>query len=325
MLQSVNSIVLAAWVLLFGWLPGAGLVRAEDGAAKDGRDAKAVPALVREVHVLGASVSAGFGLKEGDHLGRMIAVSLPEGTPPPKVHASGMAFLDPEGHADRSLEKILNGDASLVVAIDYLFWFGYGRKWGSEEGRVQALELGLKRLEKLSCPILLGDFPDMSSAVEAPIPMLPAAAVPKPETLVKLNERLRAWAKDRKNVMLVPLAGLMDQLLRDQAITLGPNQWPAGTAKQLLQKDGLHPTLEGTLAVWLLADSVLEARSPEYKAMARVHEVGVLMDKLAPGAKVLAEPAGKAGQKAGAKPGEKAGQKAGQKSGAKSGEKAGGR
>jgi hypothetical protein len=318
MLQSVSSIVLAALVLLGGGvveggvsagaLAGAGLaggepVRAEDGPAKEVRDAKAVPAIVREVHVLGASLSAGFGLKKGDHLGRMIAASLPEGTPAPKVHASGMAFLDPEGHADRSLEKILNGDASLVVAIDYLFWFGYGQKWGSEEGRVQALELGLKRLEKLSCPILLGDFPDMSSAVDAPIPMLPAAAVPKPETLAKLNERVRAWAKDRKNVMLVPLAGLMDQLVREQAITLGPNQWKAGSAKQLLQKDGLHPTLEGTLAVWLLADEVLEAGLPEYKSVARVRGVGVLMDKLAPGAKVLAEPAEGAGVKAGEKAG----------------------
>jgi hypothetical protein len=270
---------------------------------------KAAPAaLLREVHVLGASVSAGFGLKpKGMNLGKVLAASLPEGTPAPKVHASELMFLDPVGFATQALEQLENEEPSLVIAIDYLFWFGYGTNWKGEDDRLQALELELKRLEKQSCPILLGDFPDMSSAVEAPMPMLPAAAVPKPETLAKLNERLRAWAKDRKNVMLVPIAGLMDQLLRDQAITLGPNQWPAGTAKQLLQQDGLHPTVEGTLAVWLLADSVLEARLPEYKAMARVHEVGVLMDKLAPGTKVLAEPAGKAGQKSGAKAGKKAG------------------
>jgi hypothetical protein len=266
-----------------------------------------VPALVSEVHVLGASVSAGFGLKKGDHLGRLIAASLPEGTPTPKVHASALAFLDPEGHADQSLEKILNGEASLVIALDYLFWFGYGQNWGSEEKRLQALERGLQRVEKLSCPIVLGDFPDMSSAVNAPIQLLPAEAVPKPETLLKLNERVRGWAKDKKNVILVPLAGLMDQLMRDQAITLGPNQWKAGSAKQLLQKDGLHPTLEGMLAVWLLADSMLEERLAEYKALVRVREIGPLMDKLAPGTTVLAEPAGQASEKAGTKLGDKAG------------------
>jgi hypothetical protein len=275
----------------------------------DAPAAKAAPAaLLREVHVLGASVSAGFGLKpKGMNLGKVLAASLPEGTPAPKVHASELMFFDPLGFAAQALEQLENEEPSLVIAIDYLFWFGYGTTWKDEAGRLQALELGLGLLEKQSCPILLGDFPDMSSAVSAPIPMLPAAAVPKPETLAKLNERLRAWAKDRKNVLLVPLAGLMDQLLRDQAITLGPNQWPAGTAKQLLQKDGLHPTVEGTVAVWLLADSVLEAQLPECKSIPRVREVGILMDKLAPGSKVLAEPAGKAGAKAGGKAGEKAG------------------
>lgn len=264
-------------------------------------DAPAVAPLLREVHVLGASVSAGFGLKQGQNLGRIVAASLPEGSPAPQFHASGMMFLDPKGTADANFAKLSAGSPTLVIAIDYLFWFGYGSKWGDEEGRLKALDLGLSYLEKLECPVLLGDFPDMSSAVNAPIPMLPAKAVPKPETLAKLNARVAQWAEGHKQVTLVPLNKLMGQLLADEAITLGQNHWKAGSAKQLLQKDGLHSTLEGTVAVWLLADSALEARLPEYKSIPRVREVGILMDKLAPGSKVLAEPLGSASGKASAK------------------------
>jgi hypothetical protein len=61
------------------------------------------------------------------------------------------------------------------------------------------------------------------------------------------------------------------------------------------------------LAVWLLADSMLEERLAEYKALVRVREIGPLMDKLAPGTTVLAEPAGQASEKAGTKLGDKAG------------------
>ena len=52
---------------------------------------------------------------------------------------------------------------SLIVAIDFLFWFGYGAGKDAE-GRMASLEQGLDLLEGLMGPILLGDLPDVRHA-----------------------------------------------------------------------------------------------------------------------------------------------------------------
>ena len=244
-------------------------------------------ALLERVAVIGASVSAGFRLgadaqKVPLNLMRVIDAGLLAKHSPLLDSSSEMMFIDTLGSSKSAAKKLAKGDPTLVVALDYLFWFGYGATWGGETERLAALELGLKSLEGLSCPILLGDFPDMSSATKAKNPILPQQAVPDPETLAKLNERLGVWAKEHANVIVVPVSKLMGALLAGEEMRVGPNLWKKGTVSGLLQDDGLHPTLEGTTGMWLFAaERLFEARK-DLPRSALEPKAGTIAAKLAP-------------------------------------------
>jgi hypothetical protein len=244
-------------------------------------------ALLQRIAVIGASLSAGQGLGGKDlNLAHVIEAGL-AAKHGPLIDASDLlTFTSPVSKAKNALAKLEPQDPTLVVGLDYLFWFGYGMNWGGEKERLAALELGLKSLEGLRCPILLGDFPDMSSAVHAKEAMLPAAAVPAPETLAKLNERLQAWAKDHPNVVVVPVSKLMGKLLAGDELRVGPNLWPKGTVGSLLQTDGLHPTLEGTTGLWLFAAQRLLESRKDLPAGALETKAGTIVGKLAPDMKL---------------------------------------
>jgi hypothetical protein len=255
-------------------------------------------ALLERVVVIGASLSAGYGLgKDGKgadlDLARVIEAGLLARHGAILDASSELTFLDAPGAATAVAGKLAKADPTLVVALDYVFWFGYGARWGGEKERLDALELGLKPLADLRCPILLGDFADMRSAVTSKAPVLPAKAVPEPETLVKLNARLSAWAKEHPNVILVPVSKMMLALNAHEEVRVGPNLWRADAVGGLLQVDGLHPTLEGTTGIWLCAtERLFEARKDLPRA-ALESKAGPILAKLAPELKLLvsSEPA----------------------------------
>ncbi len=244
-------------------------------------------ALLERVAVIGASVSAGFRLGDDAqkvplNLKRVIDAGLIAKHSAVLDASSEMTFLDALGSSQSAAKALEKDDPTLVVALDYLFWFGYGATWGGEKERLAALELGLKSLEGLGCPILLGDFPDMRSALKAKKQMLRPEAVPDPGTLAKLNERLAAWAQEHKNVVLVPISKLMGALLAGDELRVGGNLWRKGTVSALLQEDGLHPTLEGTTGMWLFAaECLLEARK-DLPRSALEPKAGTIVAKLAP-------------------------------------------
>jgi len=244
-------------------------------------------ALLERVAVIGASVSAGFGLgtdaqKARLNLSRVIEAGLIAGHSPVLNASDEMTFMDTLGSSKSAAKALEKDDPTLVVALDYLFWFGYGSTWGGEKERLAALELGLKSLEGLTCPILLGDFPDMSSALKAKHPILPAQAVPDPATLAKLNERLGVWAKEHANVIVVPVSKLMGALLAGDELRVGPNLWKKGTVSALLQEDGLHPTLEGTTGLWLFAAERLFEVRKDVPRSALEPKAGTIAAKLRP-------------------------------------------
>jgi hypothetical protein len=266
-------------------------------------------ALLERVAVIGASVSAGFMLGADAHkiplnLSRVIEAGLIAKHSPVLNASDEMTFIDTLGSSKSAAKALAKDDPTLVVALDYLFWFGYGATWGGEKERLSALEMGLKSLEGLECPILLGDFPDMSSATKVKHPILPAQAVPDPATLAKLNERLGVWAKEHANVIVVPVSTLMGTLLAGDEMRVGPNLWKKGTVSALLQADGLHPTLEGTTGLWLFAaERLFEARK-DVPRSALEPKAGTIAAKLAPDLKlgVVDEPIqGKSGKSSPAK------------------------
>src|SRR5262249_34035492 len=116
-----------------------------------------------------------------------------------------MFFLAPDSTARSTVEKALALEPTLVIGIDFLFWFGYGVV-RSESERLTHLQQGLELLERFSCPVLVATLPDMSEAVGK---MLYEAQVPRFETLEELNDRIETWVNEHPRAALVPLPELV--------------------------------------------------------------------------------------------------------------------
>lgn len=213
---------------------------------------------VERVVVLGASLSSGFGLDHG--LDKALEASLAAQHEPVRAAASEMFFLNSLQTGPQLLERALEAEPTLVVALDYLFWFGYGTidaqggPLESEEERAALLERGLASLDELECPLVVGDFPDMSASVGR---MLLPEQMPEPATLERLSRRVRAWAAERERTLVLPLAELVRALGSGENVRIGRHAFPAGS--RLLQYDQLHPTPEGMAAVaQLVADELVK-------------------------------------------------------------------
>ena len=224
--------------------------------------------LLERIVVLGASVSDGYGLhpEVGARTGFADLVDAtilaPHGVRPA---TSLFFFTSPDSIAERLVAQARAADPTLVVAIDYLFWFGYGIQ-ESDEARRAHLEKGLASLEAFACPLLLGDLPDMRSASEpAPPggfpPLLVPEQVPSKELLASLNARIRGWAADRRGVVVVPVAELIARLHAGLATEIRGNRWADGARAKLIGPDRLHPTLAGAIALWIASlDRLVAAR-----------------------------------------------------------------
>jgi hypothetical protein len=204
-------------------------------------------------------MSSGFGLRTDLAAALEASLHEPQGTV--EAQASDLFFLGPRAMGSQQVAFAVDDEATLVVALDFLFWFGYGAQTASgapledEDGRLELLEVGLELLDEIEGPLVVGDFPDMSDAVGK---MLVESQMPAAETLERLSARVRAWAAEREDTLVLPLAAAVRTLKSDQAITLGRHTWPAGT--RLLLRDQLHPNLPGQVGVaqWV-ADALVGA------------------------------------------------------------------
>jgi len=216
---------------------------------------KAHEHVLKRIAVVGASVSAGFGLEReagrAVNLAQVLDAALKCDHERVWSGADALFFLDPRKSARWSIDKAKKRRPTLLFALDFLFWFGYGQA-AREEDRLGRLEEGLKFLDELQCACLVGDLPDMSESIGR---MLSSDQVPAKETLKRLNERIRKWASKRKRVVVVPLADLMEKIRAGKTVEIGSYK---ASGKKLLQPDRLHTTLEGTAAAVLL--SLLELR-----------------------------------------------------------------
>jgi len=222
---------------------------------------------LQRVAVTGASVTAGWGQKTPPIKGSISAYkvtmkNIMEGmiaTPHDEVGYFGdmMFFNDPAQYGTKLIDQVIAYDPTLVVAIDFMFWFGYDSTIFTDDlvaYKMKSFEYGLQLLDKIQVPIIVGDIPDMHAAIGA---MLSSRQVPDAATIANMNMRLRRWAKRHPNVLVVNLHDLVEDLMNDAEIHVYKSVWPAGSQPKLLQKDMLHPTFQGAVAMSLMIPEIL--------------------------------------------------------------------
>lgn len=222
------------------------------------------------VVVIGASASSGFVLSEpfgGTNTDQCrlshyldAAITVPH--QPLKNLASPLLFLSPEAIATQEVEACTNRQPTMVVAVDFLFWFCYG-EGETDADRAARFEYGLKLLERIPCPLLVGDIPDASIATNSGI--ISISQVPSETARNAANQRLREWAAGRTDVTVVPLDQFMAAVKANTAIEGRHISVPAGKTYTLLQSDRLHPNPQGAA---LLSLGILDAFSARHAQLA---------------------------------------------------------
>jgi len=207
------------------------------------------------VAVVGASVTAGFVnilSKAGPDRNRTVPMAKAlEGAWPReqvKIRNFGDAvmFMDPVVRGTRQVERAAKLAPDLVIGVDFMIWFGYGhtgRPAGERtDARLALQKRGLALLEKVDCPVIIGDYPDMTGADPR---MISPAQIPSPEGLAALNDALRAWAGRHANVTVFPLADWVANVKKNGEPLKFDGMEYSLTEKQLLQDDRLHATRLG--------------------------------------------------------------------------------
>jgi hypothetical protein len=224
--------------------------------------------LLQRMFVVGASASSGF-LLDGDvgaptTLTDIVEATLVVDHDPVGSATSLSFFLAPLSNGGKQIDKAIAHEPTLLLALDFLFWFGYGLVM-SEQERLERIEQGLWLLDKFEGTVIVCDLPDMSPALggRGPfgMPMLRPGQVPGRETLKLLNTKIAAWAAERENVVVVPLADFIARVHAGEPVEVRGNRWES--TESLLNKDLLHPSLEGASALVVLAFDRLVAVHPE--------------------------------------------------------------
>lgn len=185
----------------------------------------------------------------------------------------------PAGRA--AVAAVLDARPQAVVALDFLFWYCYGRHGPAktaeqaEERRMAAFEQGLSLLAQFEVPVVVGDIPDMSRASGK---AMPASFVPPLASIEAANARLAAWAKDRPNVCVVPLAKLIRQLHDEQLVEVAGKRLLATPEQPLLQADELHATPAGLAAITCVVVDILAQAKPEF-ALPRAVDPAVVVER----------------------------------------------
>jgi len=246
-----------------------------------------VPALKR-IAVIGASLSDGFLLPlEVDAMvtfADVVRATVKHHTTPPFRRSSALFFQDPTAYGTRYADAARKHDPSLVIAVDFLFWFAYGFSIDDDD-RLDWLETGLSLLETFECPILVSDFPDMRRAATEGVgvhgvPMIHPLQVPSPEGLRRLNARVAEWVDQRENAHLVRISRLLERIHRGQEVEVRGNHWPENSQATLINEDLLHTTFEGTIALSLIAMDVLARENADVSEDAFVWDKEVIRKRV---------------------------------------------
>ncbi|HIF42279.1 MAG TPA: hypothetical protein EYQ74_14445 [Planctomycetes bacterium] len=217
--------------------------------------------LFSRVVVIGASVSAGYGLRSelnaSVRLGDVLQCLI-EGEGEECLDlGSNMLFRRPEALGAEQVTDALMHKPSLVMAVDFLFWFAYGRSNASTRKRVDRIDEALSLLDRFECPILVGDIPDMTMALKGKgpfgFPLITRSMIPSKQARAAINKRLLAWAKARKRVTIVPLSEFLESVQSGKTLKVRGNKWTQKDLAAMMQDDLLHTRPQGSLSLLTLA------------------------------------------------------------------------
>ncbi len=237
----VGAFVLPAILLLSSWAKDNSLAMVADS-----HESKPV-----HLAIIGASISA--GLFSGTSMAQVLEAAI--GQPKRITDRSATWFYsDPPGYAKRMIRQLQQDRPSIVLALDYLFWFGYGPKtFGYRKKQIQqALEL----LDTLKCRVIVGDLPALSASM-----LLRQKEIPSTKELQDLNKLIRKWGIRNPRATIFPLAALTRSVQNRQRIEINASPWRFNK-QQMLQFDGLHLTRNGLIAVTAIVLEELKRACP---------------------------------------------------------------
>lgn len=214
-------------------------------------DAPRTESRYARVCTIGASVTAGAGRDAS--LAALLDRAIRGEHAPVQNLATVFFFAGPTPSARKQVDRCLRDKATLVVGLDALFWFAYGRVAGETEaqrdaGRLVRFRRGLRELERLTMPLVVGDIPDMRHADPR---MLPPHAVPSRDALAAVNRELAQWAAAREHVLVLPLAKWAARL-EGGSFKLPPRGEAAAIVlprERAMSADRLHPSRVGQVAL----------------------------------------------------------------------------
>jgi hypothetical protein len=206
--------------------------------------------------VLGASASAGFNLGlEGPVTLHHFLLAALEPDPGASIDlARAQTFLAPEANLERALAAATEFAPTATLALDLPFWFVHGPHPAGQ--RLLVFERFLAQLDDYPGRLLLGSIPPLGPEVSTwMVPRHLRASDPEVE---QANLRLRAYAAAHEHVRVAPVAELLADLRAGREVVVGDSRVSADEVEDLLQGDGLHPTVEGTAALTLLGLAELD-------------------------------------------------------------------
>ena len=213
----------------------------------------------RRIVLLGASATAGMIDPAATNflcgLAPYLEAALLVPHDPVRSVASRLFFFGPQRSGQAQIAKALAHEPTLVIGIDFLFWYCYGDA-PSEQERLRRLEEGLELLGRLKCPLVLGDIPDASAAANG---MLRPAQIPEPRTITAVNERIKEWVAAREQTAMIEVEAFMRAARENKPLKIRNRHWPE--TKSLLQQDKLHPSARGAIVLTVaILDSVLSVQ-----------------------------------------------------------------
>jgi len=239
-----TTLAISALFVFLGGLAIGAVAKADPSAIPTlGTPADSTNPLER-IAMIGASVTSGFmsyaptGTTNWNlcRLNRYLDAAVIAPHEPVRNFSDALFFLHAEDAGRKQIDAANQMKPSLVVGLDFLFWFCYGDHL-TEPERLERFDTGLKMLEAIPCPLIVGDIPDASAAANG---MLSPAQVPAMRTMQEANRRLQTWAAKHPGVSVVKLWDFMQAVRADREVVIHGLTISKEDARQLLQPDHLH-------------------------------------------------------------------------------------